>query len=66
MPPPLFQAACVWLLALVKKCSSYTQVQSKLQVIQMAFMNLLNEKDGTSNFSRATQLNLLTIIQIQG
>ncbi|XP_052776475.1 LOW QUALITY PROTEIN: proteasome adapter and scaffold protein ECM29-like [Mya arenaria] len=43
--PHVRQASSVWLLALVKKCSSHPALQSRLQNLQSAFMQLLSEND---------------------
>ncbi|XP_061192483.1 proteasome adapter and scaffold protein ECM29-like [Saccostrea echinata] len=43
--PHLRQAACIWLLTLVKKCGQHTVVQNKLSNIQSAFMGMLTEND---------------------
>ena len=42
----MFQASCVWLLAVVKECGHVTVVQEKLKNIQLTFMRLLSEPDG--------------------
>ena len=44
--PHVRQAACVWLLAVVSKCSRYSQVQTCIMSIQDAFISLLSETDG--------------------
>lgn len=44
--PHIRQAACIWLLAVVKKCGKHQAVQEKLKDVQAAFMSLLSEKDG--------------------
>ncbi|XP_062591295.1 proteasome adapter and scaffold protein ECM29-like [Saccostrea cucullata] len=43
--PHLRQAACIWLLTLVKKCGQHSVVQNKLSNIQSAFMGMLTEND---------------------
>ncbi|XP_074640240.1 proteasome adapter and scaffold protein ECM29-like [Tubulanus polymorphus] len=43
--PHIRQAACIWLLTLVKRCGSCPGVRSKLVNIQAAFMNLLTESN---------------------
>jgi len=45
--PHIRQAACVWLLAVVSKCSHYSEVQSRIMDLQDAFISLLSESDGT-------------------
>ena len=42
----ILQASSIWLLALVKKCSSHEALQSQLVQLQGAFMRLLSESDG--------------------
>jgi len=44
--PHVRQAACVWLLAVVIKCSRFSEVQSSIMSIQDAFIALLSETDG--------------------
>lgn len=43
------QAACVWLLAVVSKCSRYHDVQTRIMDLQDAFILLLSESDGMSD-----------------
>lgn len=43
--PHLRQAACIWLLALVKSCNTHEALQSNLLNIQGAFMKMLSEND---------------------
>lgn len=43
--PHVRQASSIWLLALVKKCSSHEALQSQLIELQGAFMRLLSETD---------------------
>lgn len=43
--PHLRQAACIWLLALVKNCNTHEALQSNLLEIQRAFMKMLSEND---------------------
>lgn len=43
--PHVRQASSIWLLALVKKCSSHEALQSQLVQLQGAFMRLLSEAD---------------------
>ena len=40
------QAACIWLLTLVKKCGQHTVIQERLSRLQSAFMGMLSENDG--------------------
>lgn len=42
----VWQAACIWLLTLVKKCGQHSIIQSKLSQLQSAFMSMLSENDG--------------------
>jgi hypothetical protein len=44
--PHVRQAACIWMLALVKKCCSHDALQGRLSDLQGAFMKLLSESDG--------------------
>ena len=44
--PHVRQASSIWLLAVVKKCSSHQALQSRLKKLQSAFMQLLSENDG--------------------
>ena len=44
--PHVRQAACVWLLAVVSKCSCYAELQSSIMSTQDAFVSLLSETDG--------------------
>ncbi|XP_022097180.1 proteasome-associated protein ECM29 homolog [Acanthaster planci] len=39
------QAACIWLLSLVKQCGSQQAMQSKMKEIQQAFVNMLSERE---------------------
>ncbi|XP_056020008.1 proteasome adapter and scaffold protein ECM29-like [Ostrea edulis] len=43
--PHLRQAACIWLLTLVKKCGQHSVIQTRLSRIQSAFMSMLSEND---------------------
>ncbi|KAK7476082.1 hypothetical protein BaRGS_00032709 [Batillaria attramentaria] len=43
--PHLRQAACIWLLSLVKQCGQHKAVQSRLLDIQRGFIRLLSESD---------------------
>ncbi|KAL8623767.1 hypothetical protein ACOMHN_054073 [Nucella lapillus] len=43
--PHLRQAACIWLLTLVKQCSQHQAVQSHLLDIQRGFIRLLSDSD---------------------
>lgn len=42
----MFQASCIWLLALLKKCRTKPIIQKRLIRIQSAFMNLLGDNNG--------------------
>lgn len=43
--PHVRQASSIWLLALVKKCSSHPAIQTRLMDLQKSFMQLLSEND---------------------
>ncbi|XP_023933323.1 proteasome-associated protein ECM29 homolog [Lingula anatina] len=43
--PHIRQAACVWLLSLVKSCSGHKVIQENMKTIQGAFMSLLAENN---------------------
>ncbi|XP_041357221.1 proteasome adapter and scaffold protein ECM29-like [Gigantopelta aegis] len=43
--PHLRQAACIWLLSLVKQCGSHDTLQQHIKEVQRAFMRLLSEND---------------------
>ncbi|XP_067931568.1 proteasome adapter and scaffold protein ECM29-like [Watersipora subatra] len=43
--PHIKQAACVWLLTMVKKCSKFDEVTSRSSEIQSAFMRLLSDNN---------------------
>ena len=42
----IFQAGCIWLLALVKKVGEWPLVQDQILKVQAAFISLLGENDG--------------------
>ena len=44
--PHIKQAACIWLVALVRKCGDSGLVQKRLKDTQSAFMDLLSQNDG--------------------
>lgn len=44
--PNMRQASCIWLLALLKRCSDREPVKNKLQTIQNVFMDFLGENNG--------------------
>ncbi|TRY64723.1 hypothetical protein DNTS_030150 [Danionella cerebrum] len=46
--PHVRQAACIWLLSLVKKLSNHKEIQSHLKEIQTAFISILSEPDDLS------------------
>ncbi|XP_064625293.1 proteasome adapter and scaffold protein ECM29-like isoform X2 [Lineus longissimus] len=46
--PHIRQAACIWLVALVKRCGTRPPVQARLQEIQPAFMSMLSESNEMS------------------
>ncbi|XP_046357928.2 proteasome adapter and scaffold protein ECM29-like isoform X1 [Haliotis rufescens] len=41
----LRQASCIWLLSVLKKCGKHSSIQTHIQNIQRAFMQLLSESD---------------------
>ncbi|XP_029470526.1 proteasome adapter and scaffold protein ECM29 isoform X2 [Rhinatrema bivittatum] len=43
--PHIRQAACIWLLSLVKKLSTHKEIKSHLKEIQSAFVSILSEND---------------------
>ncbi|EHB04667.1 Proteasome-associated protein ECM29-like protein [Heterocephalus glaber] len=43
--PHVRQAACIWLLSLVRKLSTHKEVKSHLKEIQSAFVSVLSESD---------------------
>jgi len=43
--PHIRQAACIWLLTVVKQCGQHNQVQKKLPEMQRAFMQLLSDNN---------------------
>uniref|UniRef100_A0A673HWA9 Proteasome-associated protein ECM29 homolog n=1 Tax=Sinocyclocheilus rhinocerous TaxID=307959 RepID=A0A673HWA9_9TELE len=46
--PHVRQAACIWLLSLVKKLSHHKEIQSHLKEIQTAFISILSDPDELS------------------
>ncbi|XP_066506558.1 proteasome adapter and scaffold protein ECM29 isoform X2 [Hoplias malabaricus] len=46
--PHVRQAACIWLLSLVKKLSDHKEIQSHLKEIQTAFISILSDPDELS------------------
>ncbi|XP_029706065.1 proteasome adapter and scaffold protein ECM29 isoform X1 [Takifugu rubripes] len=46
--PHVRQAACIWLLSLVKKLSQHKEITSHLKQIQVAFISVLSEPDELS------------------
>ncbi|XP_044541034.1 proteasome adapter and scaffold protein ECM29-like, partial [Gracilinanus agilis] len=43
--PHVRQAACIWLLSLVKKLSTHKEIKSHLKEIQSAFVSILSDND---------------------
>ncbi|XP_062864224.1 proteasome adapter and scaffold protein ECM29 isoform X2 [Trichomycterus rosablanca] len=46
--PHVRQAACIWLLSMVKKLSWHTEIRSRLKEIQTAFVCVLSDQDELS------------------
>ncbi|XP_070562742.1 proteasome adapter and scaffold protein ECM29-like isoform X2 [Ptychodera flava] len=57
--PHVRQASCLWLLSLVKKSGSHPAIQSKLQQLQVAFMNMLTENDEFTQDAASKGLGLV-------
>ncbi|XP_060085987.1 proteasome adapter and scaffold protein ECM29-like [Ylistrum balloti] len=57
--PHLRQAACIWLLALVKSCNMHEALQSNLLEIQRAFMKMLSENDDVTQDIASKGLGLV-------
>ncbi|XP_021353886.1 proteasome-associated protein ECM29 homolog [Mizuhopecten yessoensis] len=57
--PHLRQAACIWLLALVKSCNTHEALQSNLLQIQRAFMKMLSENDDVTQDIASKGLGLV-------
>ncbi|XP_068607533.1 proteasome adapter and scaffold protein ECM29 [Brachionichthys hirsutus] len=57
--PHVRQAACIWLLSLVKKLSQHKEIMSKLKEIQVAFISILSDPDELSQDVASKGLGLV-------
>ncbi|GAB1288538.1 Proteasome adapter and scaffold protein ECM29 [Apodemus speciosus] len=57
--PHVRQAACIWLLSLVRKLSTHIEVKSHLKEIQSAFVSVLSENDELSQDVASKGLGLV-------
>ncbi|KAM6939676.1 proteasome adapter and scaffold protein ECM29 [Xenentodon cancila] len=57
--PHVRQAACIWLLSLVKKLSQHKEIKSHLKEIQVAFISVLSESDELSQDAASKGLGLV-------
>uniref|UniRef100_A0AAQ6I9H6 Ecm29 proteasome adaptor and scaffold n=1 Tax=Anabas testudineus TaxID=64144 RepID=A0AAQ6I9H6_ANATE len=57
--PHVRQAACIWLLSLVKKFSQHKEITSHLREIQMAFISVLSDPDELSQDVASKGLGLV-------
>ncbi|EDL02222.1 expressed sequence AI314180, isoform CRA_c [Mus musculus] len=57
--PHVRQAACIWLLSLVRKLSTHREVKSHLKEIQSAFVSVLSENDELSQDVASKGLGLV-------
>ncbi|KAE8632216.1 hypothetical protein XENTR_v10001477 [Xenopus tropicalis] len=57
--PHIRQAACIWLLSLVKKLSDHQEIRSKLKEIQSAFISVLSDNDELSQDVASKGLGLV-------
>ncbi|KAM8960529.1 proteasome adapter and scaffold protein ECM29 [Pelodytes ibericus] len=57
--PHVRQAACIWLLSLVKKLSEHQEIRSKLKEIQSAFISVLSDNDELSQDVASKGLGLV-------
>ncbi|XP_030643873.1 proteasome adapter and scaffold protein ECM29 [Chanos chanos] len=57
--PHVRQAACIWLLSLVKKLSQHKEIQSHLKEIQTAFISILSDPDELSQDVASKGLGLV-------
>uniref|UniRef100_A0A4W6G7A5 Ecm29 proteasome adaptor and scaffold n=1 Tax=Lates calcarifer TaxID=8187 RepID=A0A4W6G7A5_LATCA len=57
--PHVRQAACIWLLSLVKKLSQHKEIMSHLKEIQVAFISVLSEPDELSQDVASKGLGLV-------
>ncbi|XP_056628052.1 proteasome adapter and scaffold protein ECM29 isoform X2 [Triplophysa dalaica] len=57
--PHVRQAACIWVLSLVKKLSHHKEIQSHLKEIQAAFISILSDPDELSQDVASKGLGLV-------
>ncbi|CAN9510455.1 unnamed protein product [Ophioblennius macclurei] len=57
--PHIRQAACIWLLSLVKKLSHHKEIKSHLKEIQVAFISVLSDPDELSQDVASKGLGLV-------
>ncbi|KAM9818443.1 proteasome adapter and scaffold protein ECM29 isoform 2-T2 [Syngnathus typhle] len=57
--PHVRQAACIWLLSLVKKLSQHKEIKSHLKEIQVAFISILSDPDDLSQDVASKGLGLV-------
>ncbi|KAM4809917.1 proteasome adapter and scaffold protein ECM29 [Rhinophrynus dorsalis] len=57
--PHVRQAACIWLLSLVKKLNGHQEIKSKLKEVQSAFISVLSENDELSQDVASKGLGLV-------
>ncbi|EMP30775.1 Proteasome-associated protein ECM29 like protein [Chelonia mydas] len=57
--PHVRQAACIWLLSLVKKLSTHKEIKSHLKEIQSAFVSVLSDNDELSQDVASKGLGLV-------
>ncbi|KAM9449576.1 proteasome adapter and scaffold protein ECM29 [Clarias gariepinus] len=57
--PHVRQAACIWLLSLVKKLSQHKEIRSHLKEIQTAFISILSDPDELSQDVASKGLGLV-------
>uniref|UniRef100_A0A8C8RHE2 Ecm29 proteasome adaptor and scaffold n=1 Tax=Pelusios castaneus TaxID=367368 RepID=A0A8C8RHE2_9SAUR len=57
--PHIRQAACIWLLSLVKKLSTHKEIKSHLKEIQSAFVSVLSDNDELSQDVASKGLGLV-------
>ncbi|KAL6466788.1 hypothetical protein MHYP_G00245920 [Metynnis hypsauchen] len=57
--PHVRQAACIWLLSLVKKLSEHKEIRSHLKEIQTAFISILSDPDELSQDVASKGLGLV-------
>ncbi|XP_056135583.1 proteasome adapter and scaffold protein ECM29 [Lampris incognitus] len=57
--PHVRQAACIWLLSLVKKVGQHKEIKSKLKEIQTAFISVLSDPDELSQDVASKGLGLV-------